>query len=90
MENTQTSEISSEQKRARENRETMDNVFFYAVVGSIATSILLFGGALAVYHFIMGAGHDASMKPMWVVLAITVAGFAGLIGHRKYRKTKVA
>lgn len=30
----------------------------------IVISIMLFGGSLFIYHFVMGAGADASMTPM--------------------------
>lgn len=70
----------------QEDLNTMHSVFMFIVLTCVAMSVLLFGGALFVYHFIMKAGSDASMTPMWLVLVITIAVFLGLIIF--YRKRK--
>lgn len=63
--------------------KTMNNVFFYTIMSCVVISIMLFGGSLFIYHFVMGAGADASMTPMWLVLFLTIAGFLGLFIYRK-------
>jgi FtsH-binding integral membrane protein len=70
----------------KENVKTMNNVFFYTIMSCLVMSILLFGGSLFIYHFVMGAGADASMKPMWLVLLLTIAGFIGLLVYHKKNK----
>lgn len=69
--------ITKEEKE--QNIETMRNVFFYTAMTCIGLTIMLFGGSLFIYHFIMGAGEDSAMRPMWLVLFFTIAGFLGLI-----------
>lgn len=63
--------------------KTMNNIFFYTIMSCVVISIMLFGGSLFIYHFVMGADADASMTPMWLVLFLTIAGFLGLFIYRK-------
>lgn len=70
----------------QEELNTMHSVFLFIVLTCAAMSILLFGGALFVYHFIMKAGSDASMAPMWIVLVTTIVSFLGLMMVYKKKK----
>lgn len=81
--NNQAQNNESHKVDKKQETDSMNNVFFYTIMSCIVVSVLLFGGSLFVYHFIMEAGADASMTPMWLVLAITVASFLGLLIYRK-------
>jgi hypothetical protein len=64
------------------NKVAMNKLFFYTALSCIIITAILFGGALFIYHIVMGADADFSMQPLLLVTVLTIAGFLGLMFYQ--------